>query len=271
MTLLRSLSLAFACLTAPSLAAHEFWIEPHLYQIDAGERLQADFKNGETFRGITLAFFEQSSARFSMMVEGRETEVQPRLGDLPALNVPAPTQDGLVVVVHETTSSTVTYNDWQKFLRFVAHKDFPNAAREHLEAGWPKTGFRESYTRHVKALVAVGSGAGQDQPAGLKTEFVALSNPYADGFDNDMRIQLLLDGAPRPDAQVEVFERSPSGDVRVSLHRTLSDGTAVIPVKSNHTYLFDAVVLNRASEAAQTAKAPLWQTFWAALTFHVPE
>ena len=65
---------------------------------------------------------------------------------------------------------------------------------------------------------------------GMETEFVALSNPYAADFDGTMQVQLLLSGAPRADAQVEVLHRAPDGSVDVTLHRTDDQGQAAIPV-----------------------------------------
>jgi hypothetical protein len=121
----------------------------------------------------------------------------------------------------------------------------------------------------VKSLIAVGSGEGSDSEAGLKTEFVALTNPYTEDFDNRMKVRLLYEGAPRADAQVEVFERAPDGSVDITLHRTDEAGEAVIPVQDGHEYLFDAVVLRPYERTGEDD--PVWQTLWAALTFAVPD
>lgn len=251
--------------------AHEFWIEPLRYQIENGGTLEADFKNGQEFSGNTLSYFERNSSRFDLAFQGTLTALSPRLGDSPALNVPAPVTDVLVSVVHETTPSLLTYRVWEKFLKFAKHKDFPNAAADHKAAGWSEIKFKESYTRHVKALIAVGNGEGSDQRLGLKTEFVALSNPYQTGFDNLMQVALYFEDHPRGNAQVEVFDRAPDETVTISLHRTDSAGRVTIPVTNGHDYLFDAVVLEPSEEASTEEGATVWQTFWAALTFNVPQ
>lgn len=252
------------------VSAHEFWIEPERYHVETGERLQAKFKNGENFEGSTLAFFDRRSARFEMRADGDTIAITPRAGDSPALNIKGPTDDGLVVVVHETTPSFVTYREWAKFLKFVDHKDFSNAEQDHLAAGWPREMFRERYTRHAKALFAVGTGEGADKPMGLKTEMIALTNPYVEDFNNQMKVSVLFDGAPRPDAQVEVFDRAPDDSVTVTLHRTNDAGVATVPVTPGHAYLFDAVVLRAAPDDELGNLPILWETYWAALTFRVP-
>jgi uncharacterized protein DUF4198 len=270
MFLSRLLPLPFLVALAAPVASHEFWIEPDQYQVPIGGTLQADFKNGQNFRGTTLGFFDRRSETYALIANDKRTELMPRAGDRPALNVPAPLADTLAVVIHETAPSTLTYKEWAKFLKFAEHKDFQSAAMDHAAAGWPMEGFKERYTRHAKSLIAVGSGAGADASTGMQTEFVALSNPYAPGFDGQMRVRVLYQGAVRPDAQVEVFDRARSGDVTVTLYRTNAQGEAVIPVSSGHSYIFDAVVLRPAADMVDPKTDPVWETLWAALTFAVP-
>lgn len=229
------------------------------------------FKNGQEFEGNTLSYFDRSSASYLMVAGDQQTPITPRAGDRPALNVAAPARDALVTVVHETTAQYLTYREWEKFLKFVDHKDFSDAVATHEARGWPKDTFRERYSRHVKTLIAVGDGTGSDQTVGLATEFTALTNPYAPDFDGEMNVLLTYDGAPRADAQIEVFDRAPDASVTITLYRTDDRGIAIIPVTPGHSYLFDAVVLRPAADALETEKSPLWETFWAALTFAVPQ
>ncbi|MGZ2257868.1 DUF4198 domain-containing protein [Roseobacter sp. A03A-229] len=268
---LSRLSLIWLLLTSTAAGSHEFWIDPEKYQVEPGAPLAAHLRNGEEFKGITLAWFENRFSRFDVAMADRIDAVAGRAGDTPAMAITAPGTEGLLVVLHETEPSRLTYKTWDKFLKFAAHKDFPNAASDHEAAGWPKEGFRESYTRHAKSLIAVGAGEGQDRAFGLATEFVALSNPYDAGFDGQMRVRLLYRERPRGDAQIEVFDRAPDGAVTVSLTRTDAAGEATIPVLPGHSYLFDAVVLRPSVEAGTAERAPVWETLWAALTFSVPE
>ncbi|WP_108837776.1 DUF4198 domain-containing protein [Tateyamaria sp. Alg231-49] len=258
--------LIFWCaIFASSATAHEFWIEADRYQVAPGENIVANLKNGQVFEGTTLSYFTRSFSRFDVIQGNKGANVQGRMGDRPAFDQPAP-GEGLVTIVHETTPSFVNYKEWDKFQKFADHKDFPDMAARHSANGFPPPPFKERYTRHAKALIGVGNGEGTDQALGLKTEFVALTNPYAPGFDGQMRVQVLYLGTPRSDAQVEVFDRAPSGEVQVSLHRTDQNGRVTISVQPGHDYLFDAVVL----EPILDDDAAVWDTFWAALTFGVP-
>ncbi|WP_380991672.1 DUF4198 domain-containing protein [Sedimentitalea sp. HM32M-2] len=257
--------LAACCLSATRLFAHEFWIEPVEFQVESGAPLVADFRNGQNFRGATLAYFEKQSARFDLIQGGKVSPVRPRLGDIPALQATAGA-DGLLVIVHQTMPSTLNYAKWEKFQAFADHKDFPDIRARHLARGLPESGFTESYTRHAKALVAVGHGRGQDVATGMETEFVARANPYTDNLTDGLPVQLLYQGRPRADAQVEVFQRDPAGVVTIRLLRTDARGQVRVPVLSGHAYLLDAVVLRE----MPTDSPEVWQSLWAALSFAVP-
>ena len=115
----------------------------------------------------------------------------------------------------------------------------------------------------------MGDGAGADAEVGLVTEIVAEANPYTDDMSGGFPIRVLYNGAPRADAQVELFARPPSGEVEVSLHRTDADGRVTLPVRPGYSYLADAVVLRPMEPQAE--KDPVWESLWASLTFAVPE
>lgn len=266
--LIRSLfALNLALLPAIPALAHEFWIDPLDYTVAAEDPIQARLRVGQGFEGVSMSYMTRNFTRFDIVFGDTITPVDGRLGDNPALDVDAH-GTGLAIVLHETTPRDLTYDEWDRFLRFAEHKDFPDIEARHLARGLPMTGFTESYTRHVKSLIAVGDGAGQDREFGLRTEFVALANPYTDDVSDGLPVLVLLEGEPRPDAQVELFDRAPDGTVTVTLHRTDAEGHALLPVEPGHEYLADAVTLMPLEPAAEGD--PVWHTLWAALTFAVP-
>ncbi|MDA0963182.1 MAG: DUF4198 domain-containing protein [Proteobacteria bacterium] len=257
--------LLIALTGAASALSHELWIEAEAYQVSPNAQVVARFMNGEMFEGIKIGWFATRSARFEYALGGKVTRIAPRMGDNPALVTDAP-GEGLMVVAYETTPDRVTYREWDKFLAFTEHKDFRGAAALHDARGLPREPFVEAYTRHVKALIGIGGAAGADRAMGLETEFVARANPYTDDLGAGFPVQLFYRGAPRADAQVEIFDRDPGGAVTVTLARTDAQGRATIPVTPGHTYLLDAVVLRPAPKGG----VPVWETLWAGLTFAVP-
>ncbi|WP_208349371.1 DUF4198 domain-containing protein [Pseudaestuariivita rosea] len=256
-------------LPAP-LFAHEVWLDTTDFYVPAETPISLTLQNGEEFQGSDLVYNDRRFVRFERWHDGRIYPVLGRLGDRPAVSE-RPLDEGLHVFVHESTMAQLTYRAWDKFAAFAAHKDFADIQARHESRGLPETGFKEAYVRYVKALVGVGGAVGQDQITGMETEFVALANPYTDDVAGGMPLQLLYQGAPRADAQVELFERAPDGSVQITLHRTNGQGRVTLPVRAGHDYLVDAVVLRVPSDQVQADTGAVWETLWASLTFEIPQ
>ncbi|MEQ3625537.1 MAG: DUF4198 domain-containing protein [Celeribacter sp.] len=260
---------ALICAISGPAWAHEFWISPEDYTVEPGGQIIAELRVGSEFSGAGYAYIPKRAARFETRQDGAVTLVEPRIGDRPALNVPAG-DAGLVVVVHETADSTLTYDDWETFTNFFTHKDLPGFPQVHYDRGLPEDPVKEVYRRYAKSLIAVGNGAGQDEVTGLKIEIVARTNPYTDDLSDGMRVEVRLDGEPRVDTQVEVFERAADDTVNTSYYRTDAAGQTTFPVKPDHEYMVDSVAMS-ATDNDDPQAGPVWRSIWANLTFAVPE
>lgn len=256
-------------LLATAVHAHEFWIEPKAYGVEPGGTIAADFVVGQQFKGRRLRYFANDSARMELQGPPGTDWKPPRTGDAPAFRATAG-DDGLMILVHETAGDTLRYKTDELFPAFVKHKDMRGVMERHLARDLPLSGFIETYSRHVKALVAVGDGAGSDHLFGMKTELVALANPYTDDLGDGLPVQLYWQGAPLAGAQVELFERAPDGTVADLFFRTDAQGIARLPVRPGHTYLADAVRMVELP-GKDVATDAMWHSYWAALTFAVPE
>ncbi|WP_371156147.1 DUF4198 domain-containing protein [Jannaschia sp. 2305UL9-9] len=259
---------ALTCIFAAPLQAHEFWIQPVDYTVSSDDAVEASFRNGQLFNGSSLSWIPGRSARFDVIRGDDVRPVPARVGDNPAFGMVG-IPDGLLTIVHETTDQSLSYEEWSKWITFAEHKDFTFVLDEHVGRGLPQEGFRESYRRFAKTLIAVGDGAGDDAARGLRVEFVAEANPYTDDLGDGLPVRILFEGAPKADAQIEMFERAPDGEVAVTLHRADAEGRATLPVKAGHEYLLDSVTILPLEP--EVANDPVWYTLWAALTFAVPE
>ena len=267
MCLPRLLVFAFVGLvlsTTPSVS-HEFWIEPQKFQVDSGAPVIANLRNGQNFSGFDLVYFEKRTRSFEFMQSGQVEPYEGRMGDLPAF-VHDGFNIGLLIITHETAPETVLYEDFKAFEEFAIHKGFANIRVRHESREFSESGFAEMYTRHAKTLISIGHGAGTDIFHGMETEFVALANPYTDDLTRGFPVKLVYNSTLRAEAQIEVFERNPKGEVTVSMLQTDTSGQVLIPVKPGHNYLLDAVVLRPAAAGQEW----VWETLWASLTFATP-
>jgi hypothetical protein len=266
------------CVTSGSLlvglatmaVSHELWIDTPDFQPPKNQPFPIELRNGENLQGINLSYFDNRMVEF-FYDQGAITPANARSGDLPALTIP-PQADGLLRVVYVSTPQRIYYTGMDKFAAFARHKDFEWAIQMHTDNAFPTDRFGERYTRYSKALIGVGTAQGRDKTYGLDVEFTALDNPYTDDPSSGLLVLLQYENAPRADAQVEVFEKSPTGDVRVFTTRTDDMGVATIPVKEGHKYLLDHVVLRPLPPEARSSDTdPVWESLWAALTFEVAQ
>lgn len=262
-------TLTIACLTLARAAfAHEFWIDPERFEVAPGAPIVANLRVGQDFAGSPQSYFPARFERFDVKMGDTMREVEGRLGDMPAMNM-ALEDEGLAIIVHETKGDSLQYRERALFEQFVVHKDLGDVLERHAERGLPELKFREAYSRYAKSLVAVGDGAGSDLPVGLKIEIVAGANPYTDELSGEIPVFVYYEAAPRQNEQVEVFERTPEGDVESFVLRTDDKGRATVPVKSGHTYLVDSVAMEDTGNDDPEA-GPVWHSAWASLTFRVP-
>lgn len=272
--------------------AHEFWISPERYQVPTGEALVAALRVGEEFDGAGQPYIPRNITRFEVLSQDGGSPVEGRIGDYPALQL-SEAPDGLAIIVHETTSRNLTWDEWDRFLRFAEHKDLGDVTAWQAERGLDQVDVTEDYIRYAKSLVSIGEGVGTDRVVGLRTELVALANPYTDDLAGIMPVQLWLDGEPRTDAQIELFARpivdaddsvsdtdtadagetatdadtdADAPEVMISLHRTDGNGVVLLPVEPGYEYLVDAVSI----EPADPETGAEWRTLWASLTFALP-
>ncbi|OUD10835.1 hypothetical protein BVC71_05010 [Marivivens niveibacter] len=265
---MRSL-LSILALVASPVMAHELWLEPLDYIVPNDGRLVANIVNGEAFDGANLVYLPSRIARFENYSGTEVAAIEMRAGDRPGLDV-EPVSDGLNVVIYQSTAARLTYTDLAKFQRFVDHKSLPEPTTAPYPTTLPDNGILETYWRYSKTLVGVGDAVGIDQPTGLLTEFVALSNPYSDDTA-DFKATLLYEGEPRARAQVEVFEKSPTDEVTIFTVPTTDEGVVTINVKAGYEYMLDAVVLRAPELDDAVEMGAMYETHWANLTFAVPE
>jgi hypothetical protein len=172
--------------------AHEFWISPEAYRAAVGDAVLADLRVGEEFRGSAQSYVPRNFTRFEVITPGAVLPVEGRIGDLPALNA-EDLPEGLAVVVHETTVRDLTWDEWDRFAAFAEHKGLGDVATMQEERGLDRIDVREDYFRYAKSLIAIGHGHGQDGVVGLRTELVALANPYTDDLAGALPVQLWLE------------------------------------------------------------------------------
>ncbi|KIN71069.1 DUF4198 domain-containing protein [Sulfitobacter guttiformis] len=260
-------AIAFA---STSAKAHEVWIEPSTWQMPADTDFTAQLLNGQNLEGQALSWDPRVILRAETW-QGTETAaLQGRFGDVPALTGSVGSE-GLLTLLYQSKFNTVVYQDYEKFVEFLTEKNHLEILDAHAARSLPKTPIKEAFSRFSKALIAVGTGAGEDMARGLEIEIVALDNPYTSDITGGLRFQALFEGEPLKSNRVTLFERDPAGMVQTSVAQTDAEGIVRFPIRQDHTYLVDTVVMRQPDRALFIASGgAFWESLWASLTFSVP-
>lgn len=243
--------------------AHEFWIAPDAHMIEPGDALAAQLLVGSDMRGETYPYLSHRFLSFDIDDDGGKRPYRGNEGDSPAMTTTLETP-GLTTLIYHSKPSRLVYRDWETFLNYTAEEGLDGAVEAHLEAGLPRTGFAEFYSRCAKALVQVGPvrDSDRDRAHGLPFELIALDTPF-ESDRSALPVRLEWQGRIAADMQIAIFRKT-KGSVERTILRTDDEGQAVIPLEPSSRYLLGAVHLEREDADAD------WRSHWASLTFATP-
>ena len=170
-------------------------------------------------------------------------------------------------------------NDYEKFKSYFRDEGAEALIARHEELGFSQDVIREGYSRCAKTLVQVGTAYQQDkdQHTGMPAELIALQNPFALAKGEALQVQMTWLQNPLEDIQVRVFEKLGVDDegkpkVTETRPRTGEDGTIQFNPKPGAEYLLSSVVLlEKGSEHFAKDLDAQWESYWASLTFKMPE
>jgi len=248
--------------------AHEFWIQPHAYRLAAQQPLVADVRVGMDFGGNSLAFIPDTINAFNITDANGTRKVEGRMGDIPSVNL-TPEADGLQIINLFSTSSKITWREFQDFDDFVNLHGMGWVLARHAERGLPDAGFKEAYTRFVKSLVAVGDGAGQDHFTGMFFELVAGNNPYTDDMAEGMPITIMYKGQPLPGKQVDLFYKNSAGELTRLSVQSNENGVAIVPNIGDGEYMVNVVHMIEPFPDDQERTGIVWHSLWGSITYAI--
>lgn len=126
---------------------------------------------------------------------------------------------------------------------------------------------KEQYTKSPKVLFRVGTSNEGDfaRVVGLPLEIVPLDNPFQSHVGATLRVRVLFEGKPLPDAHLG-WDHPADGDEASGTVRTDAKGEALIPIAKQ------GLMTIRLTHMTHPQKETYeWESFWTTLTFEVSE
>ncbi len=237
-----------------SLQAHDLYLMPKDFRVKAGTPLLLSAHTGDSF-----PFSEQGvdPARLTT-IGGDETTRWTILGKTTHAAV-KPREGGQYFAIF--TKPRFLEMEPDKFLDYLKEEGLN---WQFDKARSSKTRSREMYAKYAKTYVVAGTpDQAFSKPLGLKIEIVPLQDPSTLKAGDTLPIQLLFDGKPASDIQLEIAT-SPSPKAKSILEiagRTDANGRLNINVKNAGKVRLHAVHMLSVQQPTHD-----WESYWASLT-----
>jgi uncharacterized GH25 family protein len=259
---MRRLACAAILLLAARARAHDFWIEPSTFHPGPGATVAVALRVGQDFIGDPVPRLSAYISSFSVRQNGKDADIGGSDHIDPAGFLRA---DGgaTAIVSYASTGAYVELQPdaFEDYLRLYGLDDVSVSRAERGERNRPG---RERFYRCAKALLTgLAPSAGVAKPLGLAYEIVPDDDPTSRFAPFHGRI--LYEGKPLANALVVALLHGQPG-VHLATH---SDAQGAITLALPHpgVWLIKSVHMVRASFFASED----WDSFWASLTFEIPE
>ena len=242
---------------------HEFWVEPSTFSLESGKLLGIRLCVGDGFEGWSLA---RNAERIELFAAAGPAGQQPVVGldgADPAGVARFPAPGGYVIAYR--SNRAFTEMPAAKFEEYLRDKGLEDILALRSKRGERLKSVRETYSRHSKALIRVGSREGRvvDRRMGLRLELIAdRDHSSAQGIDLHS-FQLLHEGKPLAGALVKATRPGTADDDLLA--RTDADGKASFRLSAPGMWRIAAVHMIKAPANVSAD----WESLWASLTFEV--
>ncbi len=244
--------------------AHDQWIQPAEFYVDANQTVTVRCGNGTIYVKSENAVAPDRLAL--LKAAGPEGEVavgEPRIsGHFLEMDVEVG-KAGNYWVALATKPRHISLSG-KDFNGYLEHDGLPHVLKAREEEGILDRAETEEYSKYVKTYLRAGDAlsGNHDQPLGLKIEIVPLSNPYALGVGDQLPVQVLLDGEP-----IEGFylHAGYEGQEKEPVHvYTDGEGKAAVELSAAGAWYVRGIHLVRVDKEDQS-----YESYWATLTFGV--
>jgi uncharacterized GH25 family protein len=262
--LVAGLSVAALAAWSAATVAHEFWIEPSSFQLRAEERVDLRLCIGDGGDAWPVPRDASRIETFTSIGPAGRVSVPGLHGSDPA-GVARFTAAGTYIVAYETNHARTTQTAAQ-FDEYLSEVGLETIAAAHRKRADSVRRVREAYSRHAKALLAVGGEPTppQDHAVGLRLELILDGWPPTRRGTDESTFRLLHLGRPLAGALVTAAALG-SGS---ALQQARSDarGRVNFTLRRGETWRISAVHMVRGDRDLGAD----WESLWASLVFDLP-
>jgi len=260
---MRAILPAILAIFAAAATAHETWLLPQSFSVEAGEEIRLDLTSGMAFPALDSPIREERVARAGARIGAKDIAIASlQTGQQSLVLRTTPNENGLAMVWLELHPRDIELTD-EQVEEYLAEIHAPEAVRSawaEMKGGLP---WKEVYTKHAKTFVAVGQG-GPDEAwrsaIGGAFELVPGIDPRRVRSGSELPAQLLVHSAPLAGHPVGFVVEGGAGPV---FRTTDAEGRVTFPVTRAGRAMLFTVRLER------SADGKTWETGFATMCVEV--
>jgi uncharacterized GH25 family protein len=251
--------------------AHDVWVQPATFHPAVGESVNVHLYVGHAGEIEDIKRNPQRIEKFIIVGPVGSKDIAGEADRAPAGSI-QPDAPGPYVIGFRSKHSFIELpaTEFEQYLQYEGLDHVIAARKDRGESDKPG---KEIYSRCAKSLLIVGNETPKqaDYTLGFRLELIALKNPYKIKPGDDLPLQLLFEGKPRPNVLVKLKDPKSTTEEALTSARTDSDGKVTLKLDTAATgvRLINAVHMIEAPK--DNPHGAQWESLWASLTFEVAD
>jgi uncharacterized GH25 family protein len=243
--------------------AHDFWIDPDRFDLQAGDAVALTLRQGVRMKGNSLPYLTPLIADFSTTDGTGRKVIQSMMGNDPAAVLVV--ESGTTLVGYQSNRDYVEMEP-PKFQQYLDDEGLDYIAEERRTRGEQNDPAREYFIRCSKLLLQATPAKSDElfsTRLGYTLELLPETDPSVLSAGEELSLQLLYLGQPIAGVLVRAVSKDePDGPVD---RRTDADGRVTLVLNRPGTWLIKAVHMIR----LENDNKAQWESYWASLLFHL--
>ncbi len=254
-----------AVLGTSSLPGHDFWIRPSQFFFEPDTPVTLRLLVGDHLKGSPFRRDPSHIQQFVVHGPGGLKEVPGREGADPA-GLLRPEEDGSYVVGYRSHRRRSVLSG-EEFENYLEEEGLRHVLELRTQRGEADTDGVEAFSRCAKALLVAGEPQPdlEDRPLGFELELLAEKHPARLGPSRILPVRILYQGRPLVLHPLRaMWEEDPTVSLEV---RSDENGRARFELPRTGVWMVRSLHMVEADERLDVD----WESFWASLTFEIPE
>ncbi|RYU96843.1 DUF4198 domain-containing protein [Emticicia agri] len=260
---MKKLSLLLSLIIVSSLfaIAHEFWLEPQKFLLEAGEKLHLKIFVGEGFVGEEIDFSKFKVAKYTHYSPDDEENTSGSLNEQQLNDFLKFEKEGNHLIALNNTNKHIEL-EADKFNEYLKEEGLDNVLQWRKEHGALNKKGREMYQRCVKTLLQVGKTQNElyRRNTGMRLELIPQQNPYI--AKESLTFQVLFDNKPVENALLLVWQKGIEKP-NVRKFRTDATGKVTFSFEPKGIFMISTVQMVPHTDSTEAD----WQSYWGSYTF----